>query len=387
MAGPPGGTPIDIDSPDSVNEPDAAASLPALGGQHERITALADQLDKADFVSSLRLLEACYHTQPRIGTATQLKGEFVRLSQRVATGFQGRALDALEAIPGGSHQFRLYANFFGLLGTNGPLPLHYSEYADQRARHENDPTFREFLDIFNHRLLSLYYRAIAEVDPSINQDRPTANTFNDMLGSIAGLLPPQARARDGMSDTGKLFYAGWMGGRSKSPEAIAGIVSEYFGVNATVREFVGGWLRLPASDKSCLSGQRGNFSLGQSSYIGHRVWSISHKFVLVIESLTWEQFSDFEPGGQRSAHLFDLVRNIIGDEWDWDLQLQFASGEVRPLKLDRSRVLGFSCFLGRSGVQESTQGYDTAEPIRQITVNKKTLQRSVAHNSANPASG
>ena len=40
---------------------------------------------------------------------------------------------------------------FGLLGPNGPLPLHLTEYVRERLRHHADPTFARFLDLFHHR--------------------------------------------------------------------------------------------------------------------------------------------------------------------------------------------------------------------------------------------
>ena len=61
---------------------------------------------------------------------------------------------------------------FGLLGPNGPLPLHLTEYARERLRHAGDPTLSRFLDIFHHRFLALFYRAWAQAQPHVNRDRP-----------------------------------------------------------------------------------------------------------------------------------------------------------------------------------------------------------------------
>jgi predicted component of type VI protein secretion system len=56
---------------------------------------------------------------------------------------------------------RLGVRFFGLTGPQGPMPLHFTEYVRERARNHGDPTLARFLDLFHHRLLSLFYRAWA----------------------------------------------------------------------------------------------------------------------------------------------------------------------------------------------------------------------------------
>ena len=67
---------------------------------------------------------------------------------------------------------RLQVRLFGLLGPNGPLPLHLTEYARERLRHAGDPTLSRFLDLFHHRFLALFYRAWAQAQPTVNHDRP-----------------------------------------------------------------------------------------------------------------------------------------------------------------------------------------------------------------------
>ena len=56
---------------------------------------------------------------------------------------------------------RLLQRVFGLLGPNGPLPLHLTEYARERALHHGDATLQRFLDMLSHRFALLFYRAWA----------------------------------------------------------------------------------------------------------------------------------------------------------------------------------------------------------------------------------
>ncbi|MHA1558222.1 MAG: type VI secretion system baseplate subunit TssG [Alphaproteobacteria bacterium] len=51
----------------------------------------------------------------------------------------------------------LWINFLSIAGIQGPLPTPYTEAILQRT-HAKDTALRDFIDIFNHRLASLWHR-------------------------------------------------------------------------------------------------------------------------------------------------------------------------------------------------------------------------------------
>lgn len=333
----------------------------------QTITELDERIGSFDFVAAVRQIECAYPDKPRVGEAGRVRDEALRLSQHVSLGFQGKALHKLERAAG-SHDYRLYVNFLGLLGSNGPMPLHYTEYADQRARHDADPTFKEFLDLFNHRLLSLFYRATVQSDPAISFDRPDNNPYADVLGALCGLMPEASANRDSIADTAKRHYPGWLTSSAKSPDGIVSILSDFFKLPVEVREWVGAWLPLPEKSIARLGSGDAAIQLGRAAYIGKRVWSIRHKFQIVLGPLDWETFSSFKPGGSRAKALHDLVRNYVGDEWDWDLELVLREGERHAMALNRRSSLGFDSWaVGRSGQRFAKQA---------VLINKKVISHS-----------
>ena len=338
----------------------ASKSRTALGPLSDTAQEISGHIGRYDFIAAVRRLECTHESKPRVGDAGQLRDEIVRLSQHVSLGFKGNALHSLDATQG-EYDARLYINFLGLLGSNGPLPLHFTEYADQRKRHHADPTFVEFIDLFNHRLLSLFYKASVQFDPSVCFDRRDNNTYSDVIGALCGILPAASSGRDRVSEEVKRHYPGWFTTSAKSPDGIKSIVEDCFNLPVKVSEFVGGWLSLPADSRAVLGGSR-PLQLGHSHCLGKRVWSRRHKFAIELGPMDWDTFQSFKPSLSQCGKLADLVRQYVGDEWDWDLKLTISAGEVQPLKLNGSRALGFDTWsVGRRG--QSTGA-------RSVTLNK-----------------
>lgn len=330
----------------------------------ENSDLLESGLHNYDFISCMRFIDSRHTDRPRHGRALRPSDEVIRLSQKPMLRFIGPALDSLEEREG-LHKYQLFCNFTGLFGTNGALPLHLTEYADQRARHHQDSSFSAFIDLFNHRMLSLFYRACVEFDPAVNLDRDDSNFSEEVLAALGGYTPDAAHQRDVIPDYTKRFNACWMGRQSKSPDGIKALLSQYFEVEVDVIEFTGGWLDLPAEAQTRLDGRESPQLLGESTYLGRRTWVIGHKFSVVVGPLDWDEFISFKPGGHRARALFHLMKNYVGDEWDWDLKLSVTS--AKAIRLDRKSALGFNCVLGR--IEKAR------ETVREVSFNQRTLNK------------
>ncbi len=319
------------------------------------IDTLAEDIAQHDFVSAVRKVVSQYPNKPGLGEATHLKDEYLRLSQKVRLSFSGVSLDRLEACSGTkAHEYRLFCNFQGLFGSNGGLPLHYTEYAVQRSAHQHDDTFAEFIDVFNHRLLSLFYRASTQFDPSINHDRPENNEFSLFLGALSGFGIPETHALN-IPEKFRLRHTGWFGSKTKSPDGLISLIRDYFDLPARIEEFRGRWLDLPEDATLSLGSQREGSQLGKTSWLGRRVWNIGQGFTLQLGPLQPADFRSFQPGSQRSKDLHELVRLYTGDEYDWDLELLVEDHKISGLRLDRKTTLGFDSWLQSSSRTVSQQ--------------------------------
>jgi type VI secretion system protein ImpH len=304
--------------------------------------ALAETPYSFDFYDTLRMIECLYPDKPRWGEALRPIDEPVRLGQDPDLSFAPAPLASFATPPGGRPQ--LQVRLFGLLGPNGPLPLHLTEYARERLRNAGDPTLARFLDVFHHRFLALFYRAWAQGQPHVSHDRPNQDRVAGYVAALLGFMPPTFRHRDSLPDVARLFHAGALVRHVRNADGLAGIVQQYFNVRVRVQQFVGHWMALGPGERTYLN--REGAALGAGAVLGARVWDRQHKFRLHLGPLNFAEYESFLPGGKQLRQLVDWVEFYFSFEFDWDIRLVLRRDEVPRLTLDRTRRLGWTSWLG-----------------------------------------
>lgn len=309
--------------------------------------ALARAPYRFDFYQTLRRLECAFPTRPRWGQALSPSDEPVRLGQAPDLSFAPSPLAAFESQ--GDRPPRLHVRLFGLLGPNGPLPLHLTEYIRERLRHANDPTLSRFLDVLQHRFIALFYRAWAQAQPHVNHDRPKEDRFGVYVGSLFGLGRPSLRDRDVVPDTARLFHAGTLVRQVRNAAGLQAVLEAFFGVTVRVHQFVGHWMPLAEAERTRLG--RVGSRLGVDLVVGARVWDRQHKFRVRLGPLSRAEYESFLPGGRRLRELVAWIRFHLTCELQWDVQLVLDRRQVPALTLGTAGRLGWTTWLGtrRSG--------------------------------------
>ena len=312
------------------------------------VVALFEALRRAPyafhFFQALRRLECLHRDRPRLGKATQLADDPVRLAQEPSLAFAPATLAAFDPGSDGRPP-RLSEYFLGLFGPQGPLPLHLTEYARDRLRNHGDYTFARFADVFHHRMLSLFYRAWADAQPTVSFDRPETDRFHVYVGAPFGLGMPSLWNRDAVPDLAKLHYAGRLVGQTRNSEGLQAILADFFKLPVTLETFVGHWLRLADTSRCRLGETPATGQLGMTAVIGARVWDCQYKFRIVMGPMGWAEFQRFLPGSDSLRRLVAWVRNYIGDELLWDFNPILKKEEVPPLQLGAGTRLGWTTWL------------------------------------------
>ncbi|MGI9335243.1 MAG: type VI secretion system baseplate subunit TssG [Gammaproteobacteria bacterium] len=297
------------------------------------------------FFQALRKLEALHPARRRLGLTVRAQDDAVRLGQEPSVSFAPATLAAVQRQKRSGTPSLLVA-FFGLFGPHGPLPLHLTEYARDRLLHAKDATFARFADIFHHRLLCLFYRAWADAEPTVHHDRPREDRFQDYVGATFGLATGALRERDAMPDYAKLYFAGHFSCQTRHPLGLEAMLGEFFEMPVRIEEFIGEWLEIPEDQRWLLGITERGGQIGGSATVGARVWSCQHKFRLVVGPIGLDDYRSLLPGERRLERLVAIVRNYIGYELAFDVQLVLKMVEVPALRLTRDGRLGWISWLG-----------------------------------------
>lgn len=310
----------------------------ALHGQ------LARDAARMDFFQVLRLIENAHPELPRIGSSLRPRDDAVRFGQDPELIFHASALGQFTQASGESRA-RLAVNFFGLLGANGPMPAHLTEYVRDRLRHGGDATLLAFLDVFHHRMLSLFYRARASAEPVISLDRADGDRFSVFVGSLFGIGAPAMRERDAIGDFAKLHFAGLLANKARPAAGLVTILREYFKLPLHIEQFVGHWMRMPTEIQSRVGREDNGNRLGASLVLGRSVWDCQNKFRIVIGPLAYDDYCRFMPGGDSLKRLMDWVKNYVGLTLDWDVRLILKKEQRPGLRLGGSTRMGWSSWI------------------------------------------
>jgi type VI secretion system protein ImpH len=304
-----------------------------------------------DFFQAVRRIECTRPDLSRVGHSQRPREDPIRFCQEASLAFAPSAVVGYRAGSGGRPP-RLFVSFLGLLGPNGPMPLHITECVRDRIRHHGDETLARFLDVFHHRTLSLFYRAWACNQQAVSYDRRGDDRFAGYTGSLFGIGMSSFRGRDAVPDLAKLHYSGRLVSGTGHAEGLRAILSDYFGIAAEVDEFVGEWIDLPP-DCCCRLGASPETGLvGSTTIVGSRIWQCQHKFRVKLGPMGLSDYERMLPGGDSLQRLIAWIRNYGGDELSWDVQLILKAEEVPQLRLGQTGRLGWTTWLSSKALEE-----------------------------------
>ena len=311
--------------------------------------ALFEYSYEYDFFQAVRLLHLILSDRQGVGRIAKPSEEPVRFKARQSLEFPASSIHSISAE---TDPPQMIVAFLGLTGVQGALPHHYTEHILARAQ-AKDFAMAEFLDIFNHRLVSLFYRAWEKhrfpVRFQLAAAKQEIDEYTQYLFDWIGLGTAGLGGRMAVTDQAFLRYAGLLGQTPHCAVSLRAILRDYFGVEVEIEEFVGAWYSLAEDDQCDLSGSGLNNQLGGGAIAGDAVWDPQAGFRVRLGPLRLERFLSFLPAGRAVRELNDLVRFYVGLVLQFDLQLVLQADEVPWCKLGDDTPagprLGWSAWL------------------------------------------
>jgi type VI secretion system protein ImpH len=282
------------------------------------------------FFQAVRLLERILPDRSPIGRFVHPSKEIVRINVHTGTAFPASQIQGLNWDTGGAPV--MVINFMGLFGPMGALPLYYTELIRERLR-AKDTTVTGFLNIFNHRMVSLFYQAWEKYRFTIAYERGERDRFSHHLLDLIGLGTKVLQTRQSVPDDSLLFYSGLFALHARSATALRQILTDYFDVPVEVEQFVGAWYPLAPSNQCSLDGFAISEQVGIGAVVGDEIWDQGAGVRVRLGPLDLAQYIDFLPEGSAYAPLRAITRFFSGDEVDFEVQLILKREEVPACEL------------------------------------------------------
>jgi type VI secretion system protein ImpH len=294
-----------------------------------------------EFFQAVRLIERLFPDRAPVGRFVSPDKEVMRFHAHSAFPFPS---SQIQQILWDGEVPVLVVNFMGLTGPMGVLPLYYTEMILDRVRNR-DFGIVEFFDIFNHRMISLFYQAWEKYRFTIAYERGERDKFSHHLMDLIGIGTPKLENRLHVADDSLLYYAGLLSMHVRSAAALQRIIEDYFEVPVAVEQFTGAWFRLSAKDL-CVFDRASTESeqLGGGAVVGDEIWHQQSGVRLHLGPMPLEQYLDFLPSGTAYAPLQSLAKFAGRGELDFEVRLILKKDEVPVCELGGAPRLGWTSW-------------------------------------------
>jgi type VI secretion system protein ImpH len=335
--------------------------------------ALFDRGYEFEFFQAARLLARLFPHRKPVGSTAKPEEEFARFitvtngdgldQARLSMAFPASAVHDIQHTPDSPDPARMTVAFMGLTGVQGVLPFLYTERLLARKA-AKDNVLAAFFDLFNHRIVSLFYRAWQKHRPAVLYEIAATrgeqpDTFTQYLFDLIGMGTRALRGRLMIRDESLLLYAGLIAQRPHSAMALRGILLDYFSLPIEIDQYVGSWYELEDSDRCYLSSEGKRNQLGEGAFLGAEIWDQQARFRIRVGPVSLERFKEFLPNTRSMAKLVELTRFIAGEAMVFDVQMFLRAQEVPYCRLEDDTLdaprLGWMSWL-KTGPFEADAG-------------------------------
>jgi type VI secretion system protein ImpH len=298
-----------------------------------------------DFFQAVRLLTMLRPNAAPPGEGSSAEQEAVRFRSRISLEFAPADIHTLRPprVPGGAPE--LVANFLALGGPDGPLPWPDTELLIARIR-ARDHAMSEFLDIFHHRLLSIFTRIRRAHHPTFVLTQAESSPTGQHVLSLIGLGPASLRRRLEVRDQSLMYYAGLVSHQPRSASGLACLLTDFLRLPVQVMQFAGSWRHLEEHQWSRIGVRLGsNQALGTAATLGTRYFDQERGIEMRIGPLSLPEFLDILPPGSAWKPMGELARFYTGRRCRIQIRPILRAAEVPRARLGGDTRLGWTSWV------------------------------------------
>lgn len=310
------------------------------------VEALLARAEHLSFFELVARLEQARPGSAALGGDGPFSEEALRFRHDPALTFHTG--DVRSAVLNAHGHVELTTTFAGLTGSTSPLP---ASFLEQAAREDDDGQLeRDFLDIFHHRLLSLFYRGRRKFDLTDGASAHAAPQLLSWLLGLAGLPAGQAEAISGLELALLLrllpLLVSYPANAERIAVAIRAVFADVLGeATVSVRSMTGGHVPIDASARARLGV---DFRLGRTSTLGARAPLPASGITVRLHGLRPADCARLSPGGDRHASFSKLV--LLFTPESVRVHVELTPSHAPSTRLGRPDArLSLSSWLGGRG--------------------------------------
>ncbi|KAA1183154.1 type VI secretion system baseplate subunit TssG [Photorhabdus heterorhabditis] len=328
------------------------------------VQRLAPNIYDFNFYRFCQLLESIQNGRPPLGSTISPSDDPIRFRPHPGMGFPASELRNAEWDEVQPEQLpTIRTLFLGLYGVDSPLPTAYLD--DIAQRREGYEGVTDFLDIFNHRMMTQYYRIWRKYSyPATYHPGGKDDTSQCLLG-LVGLGIPGSQQQIATPVSRFLALLGTMRLPTRTAEGVIKLVAllapqTQTRVTAHDRRRV--WLIQPAR----LS-RHYPIQLSQRLVLGKTGTDVNSQMVLHLYTEDADEAQGWLPQRELHTDLLVLLRVYLGWRCSVRLHLTLPKGILPPAQLGKQRVR-----LGRTGVLGLKPGTQAVSGM--VTINLGNYQ-------------
>lgn len=336
-----------------------------------RLTAqLRDDISRTNFYRFCQLLEQSQPDAPALGSTWKISNDPIRFRPNPGMGFPAGEFKRLDIPDEPEKPASAMITFMGLYGVESPLPTACID--DITQRREGHEAVSDFLDIFNHRLITQYYRIWRKYSWPASFQPGGKDKTSQYLLSLAGLGLKGCAENIATPISRFLALPGLMRLPTRTSEGIMAIVRllapdsrAEIVPHDPARVALKSTLRMSANCP---------VTLANRPVMGSHAIDVNHQAHLRLSTDNPDEAISWLPGGALHRDFLALLQVYLGARLDLRITLTLAR-ELLPDAALSCKTGGNGVQLGRTAVMHRQAQTRPAAGQNTITINLGRYQR------------
>lgn len=335
------------------------------------IDQLRDKLPYTQFYRFCQLIEQSQPEAPPLGSQWQVKHDPVRFCPWPGMGFPASEFKKIEMSDDPRLPPTVRTTFMGLYGVESPLPTAYTDNITQRR--DGYEAVSDFLDIFNHRLITQYYRIWRKYSYPATFLPGGADSTSKYLLSLCGLGIDGCANNITTPLSRFLALTGMMRLPTRTREGIVALV-RLLAPDTEARIIPHDRCRIPLRRQLAMSARR-PVSMADSPVMGTHTVDVNSQVLLQLQTDNADEAREWLPGRQLHNDLLALLQVYLGARLHVRLQLSVLRSLLPDARLS-CQPASSGVWLGRTAVMRGQHRNATMTHHDEIiTINLGRYQR------------